>query len=158
MEALRARLPGLPWAVLGETGSPGSVDVGVLSAWPITEVRGHRDQVLQRPDGSTTTFARGCTWTWRAPRSSSSPPTSRPSRTIEALEQDGALLRVASDRPAGAVWTYAYNGNLQAIDHLLLARNAGGVYLPESFRAVRDSSRGLGGSDHAVVADFILTP
>ena len=205
LEALRERLPGLPWAVLGETGSPGSVDVGVLSAWPITEVRGHRDQVLQRPDGSTTTFARELlevhlnvegtrviVFAAHFKAKSNDDPGRRlaearaahaivtavaaaypralvvlggdlndepGSPPLEALELDGALLRVARDRPFGAVWTYSYSGDLQAIDHLLLARNAGGVYLPESFRAVRDSSRGLGGSDHAaVVADFVLTP
>ncbi len=205
LEALRERLPGLPWAVLGETGSPGSVDVGVLSAWPITQVRGHGDQVLRRPDGSTTTFARELlevhldvegteviVFAAHFKAKSNDDPGRRlaearaahdivtavaaahpralvvlggdlndepGSPPLEALEQDGALLRVASDRPAGAVWTYAFNGQLQAIDHLLLARNVGGVYLPESCRAVRDSSRGLGGSDHAaVVADFILTP
>jgi endonuclease/exonuclease/phosphatase family metal-dependent hydrolase len=191
--------------VLGETDTPASVDVGVLSAWPILDVRGHRDQVLRRPDGSTTTFSRELlevhldvegtrviVFAAHFKSKSNDDPGRRlaearaahgivtavaaahpralvvlggdlndepGSPPLAALEQDGALLRVASDRPDGVVWTYSYGGDLQAIDHLLLARNAGGVYLPGSFQAVRDSSRGLGGSDHAaVVADFILTP
>ncbi|HEX8820723.1 MAG TPA: endonuclease/exonuclease/phosphatase family protein [Archangium sp.] len=205
LDALRDRLPGLPWAVLGETGAPASVDVGVLSAWPITEVRGHRDQVLRRPDGTATTFSRELlevhldvegteviVFAAHFKAKANDDPGRRlaearaahdlvaavavehpralvvlggdlndvpGSPPLQALEQDGALLRVASDRPDRETWTYAYSGDLQAIDHLLLARNAGGVYLPASFRAARDSSRGLGGSDHAaVVADFVLTP
>jgi endonuclease/exonuclease/phosphatase family metal-dependent hydrolase len=59
LDALTARLtPFLPYAVLGEIGTPGSVDVAVVSALPILEVRRHRDQVLTRPDGTTTTFSR----------------------------------------------------------------------------------------------------
>jgi predicted extracellular nuclease len=207
LDALRERLPGLPWAVLGETGAPASVDVGVLSAWPITRVLKHRDQVLRRPNGTTTTFSRELLEVHldvegsevvvfaahfrskvnddpdrrlaeaqaayaivtdvatKLPRAlvvlggdlndvPGSPP-------INALEQGegGLLLRVASDRPVGDAWTYAYYGDRQAIDHLFLARNNGGSYVPGSFRTVRDSSRGLGGSDHAaVLADFSLTP
>ncbi len=205
LEALRTRLPGLPWAVLGETGAPASVDVGVLSAWPITQVLGHREQELRRPDGSATTFARELlevhldvagaevvVFAAHFRSKSNDDPgrrlaeaqgayaivtavaAERPralvvlggdlndvpgSPPINALEQGGSLLRVASDRPSGDVWTYSYFGNLQAIDHLFLARNDGGGYVPASFRAVRDGSRGLGGSDHAaVVADFFLAP
>jgi predicted extracellular nuclease len=205
LEALRTRLPGLPWAVLGETGAPASVDVGVLSAWPITRWLGHREQVLRRPDGSATTFSRellevhldvegsevvvfAAHFRSKAyddpgrrlaeaqaahalvtavavehPRALvvlggdlNDVPGSLP---IDALELDGSLLRVASDRPAEDAWTYSYFGDLQAIDHLFLARNDGGGYVPASFRAVRDAARGLGGSDHAaVLADFRLTP
>jgi predicted extracellular nuclease len=58
LDAIGAALPSLPSRVLGETGGVASVDVGVLAAYPITSVKGHRDQVLVRPDGTTTTFAR----------------------------------------------------------------------------------------------------
>jgi predicted extracellular nuclease len=205
LKALQARLPGLPWAELGETGAPASVDVGVLSAWPITRFRGHREQVLRRPDGSATTFSRELlevhldvagaevvVFAAHFRSKSNDDPgrrlaeaqaahaivtavaAERPralvvlggdlndvpgSPPLDALEQDGSLLRVASDRSAADSWTYAYFGDLQAIDHLFLARNEGGGYVSASFRAVRDAPRGLGGSDHAaVVADFFLTP
>jgi len=79
------------------------------------------------------------------------------SEPLMALEQDGALLRVASDRHESEQGTYVFGGALQAIDHLFLARGGSGRYVPGSFRAVRDGNRGLGGSDHAaVVADFEL--
>lgn len=79
------------------------------------------------------------------------------SEPLLALEGSGALLRVASDRPAGEAGTYPFNGSWQAIDHLLLARGGAGRYVPGSFRSVREGNRGLGGSDHAaVVADFEL--
>lgn len=58
LDALAAKMPGFVTHVLGETGAPASVDVGVLSRLPTIEVRRHRDQTLKRPDGSTTTFAR----------------------------------------------------------------------------------------------------
>lgn len=47
-----------PVAVLGETGSPGSVDVAVLARGTLSEVKLHRDTPLTRPDGSSTTFLR----------------------------------------------------------------------------------------------------
>lgn len=59
LNALRDRLGGaFPVAVLGETGSPGSVDVGVLARDPVLEVRTHRAQAIVRPDGSRTLFSR----------------------------------------------------------------------------------------------------
>ncbi|MGA9526159.1 MAG: endonuclease/exonuclease/phosphatase family protein, partial [Myxococcaceae bacterium] len=58
LDAIHARLPGFPHAVLGEIGSVASVDVAVLSRYPIVEVRGHRTMVLTRPDGSWTSFSR----------------------------------------------------------------------------------------------------
>ncbi len=80
------------------------------------------------------------------------------SEPIQALERDGALLRVASDRPDDETWTYSFYGERQAIDHLYLARG-GGTYVPGSFRAVRDPRGGYGGSDHAAVyADFMPAP
>ncbi|NMO18576.1 endonuclease/exonuclease/phosphatase family protein [Pyxidicoccus fallax] len=77
------------------------------------------------------------------------------SEPLDALERDGVLLRVSSDRPASETWTYSYFGDRQAIDHLYLARD-GGAYVPGSFKAARDARGGYGGSDHAAVsADFL---
>lgn len=61
LEAIRSRLPGFSWALLGEIGQPGSVDVGVLSRFPIrsSETRRYRSSTtIVRPDGSTTVFSR----------------------------------------------------------------------------------------------------
>jgi endonuclease/exonuclease/phosphatase (EEP) superfamily protein YafD len=77
------------------------------------------------------------------------------SAPLDALERDGALLRVSSDRPDSETWTYSYFGDRQAIDHLYLARG-GGTYVPGSFQAAREPRGGYGGSDHAAVyADFL---
>jgi len=59
LAALAAHLQDLyPTVVLGETGQPGSIDVAVLGAGALLEVRRHRDQPLMRPDGTATYFAR----------------------------------------------------------------------------------------------------
>ena len=208
LDALTARLPRFQnskqvlRSVLGETGAPASVDVAVLSVHPIDSFRGHRDQVLTHPDGTSTRFSRellevhlntpgaktvvfsahfrskvdddpgrryaeaDAARAIVASAARESPgalvvlggdlndvPGSAP---LDALERDGALLRVSSDRPDSETWTYSYFGERQAIDHLYLARG-GGTYVPGSFRAARESSRGgYGGSDHAAVyADFL---
>jgi endonuclease/exonuclease/phosphatase (EEP) superfamily protein YafD len=203
LDALTTRLPRFPHSVLGETYTPASVDVAVLSAHPILLTRGHREQqVLTRPDGSTTRFSRellevhldtpgtrtivfsahfrskvdddpgrrlaeaqvardivsGVAREWPGALvvlggDLNDVPGSEP---LVALEKDGALVRVAGDRPDSETWTYSYYGQLQAIDHLYLAAG-GGTYVPGSFKAARESSRGgLGGSDHAAVyADFL---
>lgn len=61
-DALRDKLIALglsyPIGQLGETGSPGSVDVAILAKGALTEVKTHRDLALKRPDGSSTSFAR----------------------------------------------------------------------------------------------------
>lgn len=57
LDALAAKLPKLPYGYLAETGAPASVDVGLLSAFPITETRSHRDPI-PLPNGDPTTFAR----------------------------------------------------------------------------------------------------
>ncbi len=77
---------------------------------------------------------------------------------LEALEQDGALRRVSSDRPASELGTVWYQGKREPIDHLYQATGTAGPYVPGSFRVVGDTPiRGLGGSDHAaVLADFAL--
>ena len=60
LDALVNRLGGvLPYGVLGEIGTAGSVDVAVLSKTPIESVVGHRAlERLVRPDGSRTNFSR----------------------------------------------------------------------------------------------------
>ena len=58
LDALGARLPGLPHRHIGETGSPASVDVALLSAYPITSVKGHAASRIARSNGEPTTFAR----------------------------------------------------------------------------------------------------
>jgi predicted extracellular nuclease len=203
--ALRDRLPDFREAVLGETWTAASVDVGVLSRHPITLRRGHRDStVLTRPDGTTTRFAReflevhldvGGARVIVFPAHFRSKVDDDPGRRLaeaqaartilttvaeahpgalvvlggdlndtpaspplDALELEGALRRVASDRPPTHTGTYLYAGEWQALDHLYVTRDAASRYLPGSFRTVRDSSRGLGGSDHAaVLADFRLS-
>ncbi|ABF91300.1 endonuclease/exonuclease/phosphatase family protein [Myxococcus xanthus DK 1622] len=204
LDALTSRLPRFGYSELGETGAAASVDVAVLSVHPITDVRGHRERTLWRPDGSATRFSREllevhldvdgkkvivfsahfrsksnddagrrfaeavATRDIVAGAAQAAPdalvvlggdlndvPGSEP---ITALERDGALLRVSSDRPASETWTYTYHGDTQAIDHLYLARG-GGTYVPGSFRAARDPRGGYGGSDHAAVfADFLPAP
>lgn len=205
LDALQLRTPRFEFAVLGETNTPASVDVAVLSLHPITQVRSHyRDRVLTRPDGTTTRFSRDLLEVHLDARgdeaivfsahfrskvsddpgrryaeaeaardivtsvAAASPgalvvlggdlndvPGSDP---LDALERDGTMLRVSSDRPAGETWTYVYSGQAQAIDHLYLARG-GGAYVPGSFRVARDPRGGFGGSDHgAGVADFLAGP
>ena len=77
---------------------------------------------------------------------------------IEALESTGLLLRVASDLPGTDAATYRYNGQHEAIDHLFLATEAGGGYVPGSAVSVRGPSFGLGGSDHAALRAAFRPP
>lgn len=62
LDALAAKLASMgkpyPLVHLGETGSNGSVDVGVLSRGTLTQVKTHRDTPLVEADGTKTTFAR----------------------------------------------------------------------------------------------------
>lgn len=60
LDALMSRLTGVfPYGVLGEIGTPGSVDVAILSRTPLEQVIGHRDlERLTRPDGSRTNYSR----------------------------------------------------------------------------------------------------
>jgi uncharacterized protein len=58
LDAIQSRLPTFPHAVLGETGASASVDVAVLSRYPVLEVRTHRERQLTRPDGTGTYFSR----------------------------------------------------------------------------------------------------
>ncbi len=59
LDALLVRLATvMPYGVLGEIGTPGSVDVAVLSKTPLDRVLGHREERLFRPDGTPTYFSR----------------------------------------------------------------------------------------------------
>ncbi|NOK36290.1 endonuclease/exonuclease/phosphatase family protein [Corallococcus exercitus] len=58
LDGLRSRVPQFTYSRLGETYSAASVDVAVISRFPITEVRSHRSQYIYRPDGSATRFSR----------------------------------------------------------------------------------------------------
>lgn len=75
---------------------------------------------------------------------------------IDALEDDGLLLRVARELAPQDQGTFVYQGAWQAIDHLFQAREGAGVYVNGSAHAVRGNP-GYAGSDHAaLVADFAL--
>ena len=72
-----------------------------------------------------------------------------------ALESDGRLLRVASDRPVAAQATYLYAGTGEAIDHLYVATGGAGAYLAGSAQVLPFTA----GSDHnPLAADFSLPP
>jgi endonuclease/exonuclease/phosphatase family metal-dependent hydrolase len=205
LDSLQSRLPGFSSAVLGETETAASVDVAVLSRFPIREVRRHRaNRVLTRPDGTSTLFSReflevrldaeGAELIVFATHFRSKVnddagrryaeaemahtiltevAAERPgalvvlggdlndvpgSPPLEALEADGALRRVSSDRPTSELGTVWFQGVREAIDHLYQATEAKGPYVPGSFRVVGDTATsGLGGSDHAaVMADFTI--
>lgn len=80
------------------------------------------------------------------------------SAPINALEDGGSLSRVASELGADAA-TYTYRGQGQAIDHLYFAETGSGRFVPGTARVVRNSSRGLAGSDHsALVGTFSIVP
>lgn len=80
------------------------------------------------------------------------------SPTLRALEDSGALQRVAaelSDEDAGTYW---FDGP-QALDHLLVATGAAGGYVAGTVEVVTDEPLWLeyGGSDHAALrAEFLL--
>lgn len=57
-DRLAAKGLGYVTAELGETGAPASMDVAILARGAATEIRRHRDEVLTRPDGTTTVFSR----------------------------------------------------------------------------------------------------
>ena len=57
IDAILARTAVMTFAQLGETGAPASVDVAIFSRVPIEAVV-HHQEVLFRPDGSETSFAR----------------------------------------------------------------------------------------------------
>ena len=75
------------------------------------------------------------------------------SRTLDILEEDGAMTRVAAEL-APDDWTINSRGNLRAIDHLYLIDDRGS-YVAGSAAIVRDVNT-LGGSDHAAVTAGFL--
>lgn len=76
---------------------------------------------------------------------------------LTELMADGGLIRVAADRPVSEQVTYIFNGQGEAIDHLLLAHTSNGVAVPMSARTWRTTATGFAGSDHfALSADFEL--
>jgi uncharacterized protein len=79
------------------------------------------------------------------------------SDAIDALEKDGALVRVAKDIPEPSQGTYKFNGTLQAIDHIFTTKTRASAYVGQSAKVVSDTTGGFGGSDHAsIYADFTL--
>lgn len=80
------------------------------------------------------------------------------SEPLDAIERDGALVRVASDLlPEEAQGTYTFGGKRHAIDHIFVTAARATTYVPKSATVVRDGSSGFAGSDHAAIyADFNL--
>jgi len=76
---------------------------------------------------------------------------------LDALVGSG-LVRVADDLPPAAQATYVFNGQGQAIDHIVIAPDRAGARIPMSARVWRaPSGAGWGGSDHfALSSDFAL--
>lgn len=78
------------------------------------------------------------------------------SEPLLALTGTGSLQRVAADVVPND-WTYAFNSQRDAIDHLLLATAASGGYVAGSATVLRDATGGLLTSDHASLkASFYL--
>lgn len=75
---------------------------------------------------------------------------------LDALVEDGGLVRLADDLALSAQATYRFNGRGEAIDHLLLAPTPAAVRIPKSSRVWRDGS-GYGGSDHAALTSELTT-
>jgi uncharacterized protein len=78
------------------------------------------------------------------------------SSTLEALTENDGLIRAGDELDPDEMFTFMYNWEPQTIDHLLVARTAGGAYVEQTARSVHDRDPvGLGGSDHgAVVGRF----
>lgn len=77
---------------------------------------------------------------------------------LDVLEADGALVRASANDPPSEIGTYYYQGQWEAIDHLMVAPSAGGEAVADSFLVIRDSSGGYGGSDHSAVRASFLLP
>lgn len=71
---------------------------------------------------------------------------------LDALTFDGGLLRVAAELGADD-WTYVFDSELRAIDHLFLSTLAnGGSFVPGTARVLHGAeTSGWGGSDHAAL-------
>ena len=78
---------------------------------------------------------------------------------INALEADGALVRVAKDVPVESQATLTFQGQKIAIDHIFIGKGQASRYVPMSATAYRDdpTRTGFAGSDHsAIAADFSI--
>ena len=193
-------------SVLGETNGSASLDVGVISRFPITEVISHRDRAIPLVGQQGNTYftrdflevhlevENASVVVFNAHFRSKYPPDDPAQRLAEATaaqeivsnaarENRGALVvlggdlndvpgsapinaievgnylkRVAAELGVDAA-TYIYRGQGQAIDHLYISEEAAGQYLTGSAQVVRNSPRGLAGSDHgALVGTFSVTP
>lgn len=79
------------------------------------------------------------------------------SDAINAMELNGALVRVAKDLPIADQGTYKFGGENQAIDHIFTTAARAGNYIAKSATILRDGASGFAGSDHATIyADFNL--
>lgn len=79
------------------------------------------------------------------------------SPAMVALEADGLLDGVYDDLPAHKRWTYDYNNQQTMLDHLLLARDATGDWVPGETKVVREDIVGSWPSDHAGLIATIST-
>jgi predicted extracellular nuclease len=79
------------------------------------------------------------------------------SEPLQALTSDGKLLRVAEELvPDDA--TYSYAGDLQAIDHLLLASPSAATFVPGTAQVFGPVASGYAGSDHAALKAVFRLP
>jgi predicted extracellular nuclease len=80
------------------------------------------------------------------------------SEPINAMEAGGDLVRLAAALPPAQQGTYTFQGKVEAIDHLFVAKSTAARYVDKSIRVVRDATTGgLGSSDHAALsADLSL--
>ncbi|MCY1062863.1 endonuclease/exonuclease/phosphatase family protein [Nannocystis sp. SCPEA4] len=71
---------------------------------------------------------------------------------LQAIEADGGTSRVAAEL-GDDDWTYVYDGETRALDHLYLStRSGGGSFVDGTARVLRTPGQdGWGGSDHAAV-------
>lgn len=74
------------------------------------------------------------------------------SEPLQAIEAGGGTERVAAEL-GDDDWTYVYDGDTRALDHLYLStRSGGGSFVKGTARVLRDAGAdGWGGSDHAAV-------
>jgi endonuclease/exonuclease/phosphatase family metal-dependent hydrolase len=70
---------------------------------------------------------------------------------LEALTENGGLLRVSADLQTSEIGTNRYGGNWIAIDHFFLARHYVGRAVPGSFEVFREATTGYAGSDHGAI-------
>jgi endonuclease/exonuclease/phosphatase family metal-dependent hydrolase len=78
------------------------------------------------------------------------------SDSLQALTENDGFVRVAAEKSLDETYTYVWNWEAEAIDHLLLVPTSGGAYVAGSVQSLHDRNpAGYGGSDHgALVAEF----